>query len=48
LAQLVEPAMQIIDVSDHLGISPMFERVGRDRYDVVLRSRRKRDHEHEG
>jgi hypothetical protein len=48
LAQLAEPAMQIIDVSNHLSISPMFERVGRDRYNVVLRARRKRDHEHDG
>src|SRR5215204_5166527 len=28
IAQLAEPAMQIVDISNHLGVAPLFERVG--------------------
>jgi hypothetical protein len=35
LAQLAEPPMQIVDISNHLGVAPLLERVGGNRHHVI-------------
>jgi len=48
LAQLPKPAVQVVDISNHLGVAPLFKRVGGDGHDIVLRTRRKNDQAHDG
>jgi hypothetical protein len=32
--------MQIVNISNHLGVTPVFERIGCDRHYIILRARR--------